>query len=271
MANQRDSLQEFWEGNMNLPQIKTKQDSVYEPMSSEISATIFKPHRDSCSQCGTSFMSHFFITCPCTLSLCCSCLSLNDYCITCHQFLGSGSIFTKTPMFSKHIGGHKCYLQKDEYSIKYSPGLKNLLFSHKIHKYKEASSLLTIFLEQKLDIENSNFIFHRIYQILNTIESDQITFFDDLFSELFLNKYRTQVKKNVTFYSNITKVKNFKREKNLSEGINFFLDFGQTNSNRQIKEQRMIKSDDKKVQFYNMFFILSLAIIFLTVITSTIS
>lgn len=144
-ASQRDSLSEFWAGKMNLPQLKLKQDSVYEPMSSEISAGVFKPHRDSCLQCGTSFMSHFFITCPCTLSFCCSCISMNDYCMTCHQFLGTGSIFTKTPMFSKHRGGHNCYLQKEEHTTKYGPGLKNLLFSHKIHRYKEISSLVTNF------------------------------------------------------------------------------------------------------------------------------
>ena len=120
----QDSLSEFWDGKMNLPTIKTKHDSLYEPMSSEISAGVFKPHRDSCSQCGTSFMSHFFVTCICNLSYCCACLSLNDYCMDCHQFLGAGSTFTKTPMFAKHIGGHNCYLQKEDQTIKYSPGLK---------------------------------------------------------------------------------------------------------------------------------------------------
>ena len=80
-----------------------------------------------------------------------------------------------------------------------------------------------------MDIENSNFVFHRIYQILNAIESGQITFFEDLFCELFLNKYRTQVKKNVTFYSNITKVKKFKRGKTYAkELISFWILVKQT-------------------------------------------
>ena len=153
----RDSLSEFWDGKMNLPTLKTKHDSLYEPMSSEISAGVFKPHRDSCSQCGTSFMSHFFVTCTCNLSYCCACLSLNDYCMDCHMFLGAGSTFTKTPMFAKHIGGHNCYLQKEDQTMKYGPGLKDLLFSSKIHRYKECSSLLTLFTEQKLDEEVSNF------------------------------------------------------------------------------------------------------------------
>ena len=48
--------------------------------------------------------------------------------------------------------------------------------------------------------------------ILASLESDQITFFDDLFCELFLNKYRTQVKKNVIFITNIIKDKNLNEE-----------------------------------------------------------
>ena len=111
-------------------------------------------------------------------------------------------------------------------------------------------------------------MFHRIYKILISIETEQITFYNDLFCEIFLNKYRTQVKKNVHFITNITKVKNFKRGINFSESINFFLDFGETNSNRQLMEQRMVKSYDKKVQYLNMFFIFALAAMILIVIIS---
>ena len=69
-------------------------------------------------------------------------------------------------------------------------------------------------------------MFHRIYKILISLETEQITFYNDLFCEIFLNKYRTQVKKNVNFITNVTKVKNFKRGINFSKSINLFLDFG---------------------------------------------
>ena len=111
-------------------------------------------------------------------------------------------------------------------------------------------------------------MFHRIYKILISLETEQITFYNDLFCEIFLNKYRTQVKKNVNFITNVTKVKNFKRGINFSKSINLFLDFGLTNSNRQLKEQRMVNSYDKKVQYLNMFFIFTLATMTLTVIVS---
>ena len=253
---------------MNLPTLKTKHDSLYEPMSSEISAGVFKPHRDSCSQCGTSFMSHFFVTCTCNLSYCCACLSLNDYCMDCHMFLGAGSTFTKTPMFAKHIGGHNCYLQKDDQTMKYGPGLKDLLFSSKVHRYKECSSLLTLFTEQKLDEEVSNFVFRRIYTILTSLECGQITFYDDLFREQFLNKYRTQIKKNLNFYSNITKIKFFKKGTNFAEDINFFLNFGENYSKRSLLEQKRVKSYDAKVMYLKMFFIFVLTTMILIVIVS---
>ena len=102
-------------------------------------------------------------------------------------------IFTKTPMFS----------------TKYSPGLKDILFSNRIYKYKEIASLLTLFTEHRLDSDNSNFVFNRIYRILISLEAGQITHYDDLFCELFLHRYRTQVKKKVMFLTNITKVRLF--------------------------------------------------------------
>ena len=95
-------------------------------------------------------------------------------------------------------------------------------------------------------------------------------FYDDLFCELFLNKYRTQVKKNVNLINNITKVTNFKRGINVAEGINFFLDLGENNSKRQLMEQRMVKSYDEKVLYLKMFFIFVLTTLILLVIVSKI-
>ena len=100
----------------------------------------------------------------------------------------------KTPMFSKQIGGHNCYFQREDQTTKYSPRLKELLFSNEIYKYKIIASLLTLFTEHKLDSDNFNFVFNRIYKILISLEAGQTTHYDDLFCELFLHRYRTQVK-----------------------------------------------------------------------------
>ena len=153
-------------------------------------------------------------------------------------------------------------------TTKYSPGLKELLFSNRISKYKEISSLLTLFTEQRLDSGNSNFLFNRIHKILISLEAGQITYYDDLFCELFLHRYRTQVKKYVNFLNNITKVKHFKKRINFAESINFFLDQGENNSNRHLMEQRMVKSYDKKILYLKMFFIFILTTIILLVIVS---
>ena len=161
--------------------------------------------------------------------------------------LGTSSIFTKTPIFSKHIGGYDCYFQTENQTTKYSPGLKELLFSNKIYQYKEIASLLTPFTEHRLESDNSNFVFNRIFKILISLEAGHITHYDNLFCELFLHRYLTQVNKNVMFLTNITKVRHFKRKINLSESINFFLDQGKSNSDKHLMELEMVEENDKKV------------------------
>ena len=134
----------------------------------------------------------------------------------------------KTPMFSKQIGGHNCYFQREDQTTKYSPGLKELLFSNRIYKNKEIASLFTLFTEHSPDSDNSNFVFNKLYKILISLETGQITYYDDLFCELFLHRYRTRVKKNVMCLTNIHKVRHFKRKITFSKSINFFLDQGET-------------------------------------------
>ena len=127
---------------------------------------------------------------------------------------------------------------------------------------------MTLFTEHRLDSDNSNFVFNRIYKILISLEAGQITHYDDLFCELFLHRYRTQVKKNVMFLTNITKVRHFKRKINFSESIHFFLDQGENNSDRHLMELRMVKSYDKKVLYLKMLFIFILVTMILIVIVS---
>ena len=104
----------------------------------------------------------------------------------------------------------------------------------------EIASLLTLFTEHRLDRDNSIFVFARIYKMLISLEAGQITLCDDLFCELFLHRYRTQVKKNGMFLTNITKVRHFKI--NLSE----------SNSDKHLMELEMVGENDKKVLYVKM-------------------
>ena len=122
----------------------------------------------------------------------------------------------------------------------------------------EIASLLTLFTEHRLDRDNSIFVFARIYKMLISLEAGQITLCDDLFCELFLHRYRTQVKKNGMFLTNITKVRHFKRKINLSESINFFLDQGKSNSDKHLMELEMVGENDKKVLYVKMLLIFTL-------------
>ena len=73
---------------------------------------------------------------------------------------------------------------------------------------------------------------------------------------------------NVTFLTNITKVRHFKRKINFSKSIHFFLDQGENNSDRHLMELRMVKSYDKKVLYLKMLFIFILVTMILIVIVS---
>ena len=72
----------------------------------------------------------------------------------------------------------------------------------------------------------------------------------------------------MNFLNDITKVKNFKRGINFAESINFFLDLGENNSKRQLMEQRMVKSYDKKILYLKIIFVFLLTTMILIVIVS---
>ena len=68
--------------------------------------------------------------------------------------------------------------------------LKIFYSATKFTNTKSVLHCLPISRMQRLDDENSNFVFQRIYLILASLECGQITFYDDLFHKLFLIKYR---------------------------------------------------------------------------------
>ena len=70
------------------------------------------------------------------------------------------------------------------------------------------------------------------------------------------------------FLTNITKVRHFKRKINFSESINFFLDQGESNSDRHLMELDMVKKYDKKVLYVKMLFFFTLVMMILIVVVS---
>ena len=263
------SLKAYWIDGMDDPELKLNvgPDSVYEPMAqlSEISTGVFKPYRDCCKKCGNSFMVHFFITCSCTASFCCSCMSQINDCTSCHQFLGATCLFTKTQMFNKRINMHECMLQREQENTTYSQSLKNLMYTDSVYIYKEISALLSIFTEIKLNEENSNFIFCKINNTLNLVEDNQLIHYDKLFSD-YLHRFQNQVKKNVIYISNVTKIKHFTNEKHFGEHINIFLKHGQDSSERKKMEVNKTRKYNRKILYIKMLFTTSLLIVFLIIV-----
>ena len=231
-------------------------DSIYEPMvkqQSDISTGIFRPFRDSCKHCGNAFLVHFFVTCSCKASYCCSCVALINNCTNCQQFLGSTCLFSKTQMFNNKISMHECMFQKKEESSKYSQSLKTLLYTDSVKLYKEISSLLDIFTDNKLNEENSNYIFYTINNRLNLVENNLLIHYDKLFEDC-LNKTLHKVRMNVNYISNVTKIKHYKNKKDFGENINLFLLQGQISSERKKKTINMTQGYDRKMLYLKFLF-----------------
>ena len=76
---------DYWIESDRDSKLNVTIDSIYEPMvkqQSDISTGIFRPFRDSCKHCGNGFLVHFFVTCSCKASYCCSCVALISDCTT---------------------------------------------------------------------------------------------------------------------------------------------------------------------------------------------
>jgi hypothetical protein len=241
---------------------------TYEPMDrqqSEISTSILRPFRDTCQQCGNGFFVHFFITCNCKANYCCSCVALIHECTSCKEFLGNTCLFTKTKLFNNKISMHKCIFQKEDESSKYSPSLKTLLYTDSVILYKEISSLLDIFTENKLSEENSNYVFYTILKKLNLVENNLLIHYDRLFKDC-LNKTRNKVKINMNYISNVTKITNYKNMKDFGENINLFLQEGQICSDRKKKTISVTQGYNKKILYLKFLFTIVVITTFLTLI-----
>jgi hypothetical protein len=230
-------------------------DSIYEPMKqlSEISTGVFKPFRDCCKHCGNAYLVHFFVTCSCKASFCCSCVAQINNCTNCQQFLGATCLFTKTQMFNRTISMHECMFQRKEENSKYSQSLKTLLYTDSVKLYKEISSLLDIFTDNRLNEENSNFIFYKINNQLNLVEEDLLIHYDKLFED-YLHKTLHKVKMNVNYISNVTKITHYKNVKDFGENINLFLQQGQNSSERKKKIVNKTRKYDRKILYIKFLF-----------------
>jgi hypothetical protein len=241
---------------------------TYEPMErqqSEISTSILRPFRDTCQKCLNGFFVHFFITCNCKANYCCSCVALIHECTSCKEFLGNNCSFTKTKLFNNKISMHKCIFQKEDENSTYSPSLKTLLYTDSVINYKEISSLLDIFTENKLNEENSNYVFYTILRKLNLIENNLLIHYDDLFKDC-LNKTRNKMKINMNYISNITKISNYKNIKVFGENINIFLQEGQINSDRKKKTISETQGYNEKILYLKFLFTVVVITTFLTLI-----
>jgi hypothetical protein len=247
---------EYWTENDHDSKFNVTIDSTYEPMEkqqSDISTNIFRPFRDTCKHCGSGFFVHFFITCSCKANYCCSCVALISDCTTCKQFLGSTCLFTKTQLFNNKISMHKCMFQKEEENSKYSQSLKTLLYTDSVKLYKEISSLLDIFTENKLSEENSNYVFYTILNRLNLVENNLLIHYDRLFEDC-LNKTKNKVKINMNYISNVTKITSYRNKKDFGENINLFLQEGQISSERKKKTINITQGYDRKMLYLKFLF-----------------
>ena len=250
---------ENWTENENL---------TYEPMErlqSVISTSILRPNRDTCQKCLNGFFVHFFITCKCKATYCCSCVALIHECTSCKEFLGKECSFTKTKLFNNRISMHKCIFQKEEENSKYSQSLKTLLYTDSVKLYKEISSLLDIFTENKLSEENSNYVFYTILNRLNLVENNLLIHYDRLFEDC-LNKTKNKVKINMNYISNVTKITSYRNKKDFGENINLFLQEGQICSDRKKKTISVTQGYNRKILYLKILFTIVVITTFLILI-----
>jgi hypothetical protein len=253
-----EPINESWTENDNL---------TYEPMErqqSEISTSILRPFRDTCQKCLNGFFVHFFITCKCKATYCCSCVALIHECTSCKEFLGKECSFTKTKLFNNRISMHKCIFQKEEENCMYSPSLKTLLYTDSVTNYKEISSLLDIFTENKLNEENSNYVFHTILRKLNLIDEKLLIHYDVLFKDC-LYKTQNKMKINMNFISNITKITNYKNTTVFGKNIDIFLQEGKINSDKKKKTVSRTKRYSEKILCLKFLFTIVVTTTFLSV------
>jgi hypothetical protein len=158
---------------------------------------------------------------------------------------------------------HKCIFQKEEENSTYSPSLKTLLYTNSVTNYKEISSLLDIFTENKLNEENSNYVFHTILRKLNLIEENLLIHYDDLFKDC-LYKTQNKMKINMNFISNITKISNYKNTTVFGENIDIFLQEGKINSDKKKKTISETKRYSEKILCLKFLFTIVVITTFLT-------
>ena len=136
------------------------------------------------------------------------------------HFSAKSEVITTT-LLNKHITRHNCSLSASKPEIFYNRIFKTILINpHHFEDHKEISKLIDFFIRSKLNPEIANYTVRRILQILNSLQNSHLPYYDKLFHKHFSFPYYNDLKKYLPFYfSNITKIKNFKNQKRFSHHI----------------------------------------------------
>ena len=167
-------------------------------------------------------------------------------------------------MFNKIILQHECYYQKENETIIFNYNLRDLLFGEHTQSYKTATELLTVFMEIKLNEDNSNYVFHRLIKLIHNVDHKYLQHFDRLFGD-FLCKFQNQIKRNAVFISNITKLCDYHKEKHFGKHIDFILNEGLRCSRKRTLELQNSRKYKRKIMYTRIAFISCLMMLFLTI------
>ena len=160
------SVENIWLGKLNI-----NDNPTYEIMnrSSTISASLFKPQRNSCNRCDQSALTHFFIVCShCAILTCGQCIfaSGTDMCNGYKKHFSAKSEVITTTLLNKHITQHNCSLSASKPEIFYNSIFKTILINPQPFKdHKEISNLIDSFIQTKLNPEIANYTVRRILHI----------------------------------------------------------------------------------------------------------
>ena len=190
------SLENFWLGKLNI-----NDNPTYEVMNknSTISASLLKPQRNNCSRCDQSALIHFFIICSyCANLTCCQCIfeSGTDVCDGCKKHFSAKSEVLTTILFNKHISQHNCSLTASKPEIFYNSVFKTILINPcHFEDHKEIFNPIDSFIQIKLNQETANYTVRRVLQILNSLQTSHLPYYDKLFHKHFSFPYNNDLKK----------------------------------------------------------------------------
>ena len=131
--------------------------------------------------------------------------------------------------------------------------------------------LTLLILSSKLNLtkKTANYTVRRVLQILSSLQTSHLPYYDKLFHKHFSFPYYNDLRKYLPFYfSNITKIRNFKNQKRFSHHINKFLDAAVLASNYNSISLQMQKERQNELYLRIAIpLIFSVTVIFIAMIT----